>query len=61
MKKTKETLVLQTLTELLKQNLPYVHRARLTAIAIFVLSLFSEGTVNLRKLALSGVAKVKAD
>ena len=28
------------------------HRARLTAIAIFVLSLISETTVNLRKLAL---------
>ena len=61
MKKTKDTSALQTVTELLKQNLPHVHRARLTAIAIFVLSLISEATVNLRKLALSGVAKVKAD
>ena len=61
MKKTKDTSALQTLTELLKQNFPHVHRARLTAIAIFVLSLISEATVNLRKLALSGVATVKAD
>ena len=61
MKKTKDILPLQTLTELLKQNLPHVHRARLTAIAIFVLSLVSEATVNLRKLSLSGIAKVKPD
>ena len=61
MKKTKDIPALQTLTELLKQNLPHVHRARLTAIAIFVLSLLSEATVNLRKLALSGIAEVKVD
>jgi transposase len=61
MKKTKDTLPLQTLTELLKQNLPRVHRARLAAIALFVLSLMSEVTVNLRKLALSGIASVKPD
>ena len=61
MKKTKDISHLQTLTELLKQNLPHVNRARLTGIAIFVLSLISETTVNLRKLALSGIAKVKAD
>lgn len=61
MKKTKDISHLQTLTELLKQNLPQVHRARLTGIAIFVLSLMSEATVNLRKLALSGIVKVKAD
>ena len=52
---------MQKLTELLKQNLPHVHRARLTGIAIFVLSLISEATVNLRKLALSGIAEVKVD
>ncbi len=61
MKKTKDTSALQTLTELLKQNLPQVHRARLTGIAIFVLSLMSEATVNLRKLALGGIVTVKAD
>ena len=61
MKKTKDISPLQTLTELLKENLPHVHRARLTAIAIFVLSLISEATVNLRKLALSGIATVKPD
>ena len=61
MKKTKDISHLQTLTELLKQNLPHVNRARLTGIAIFALSLISETTVNLRKLALSGIAKVKAD
>ena len=38
-----------------------MHRARLTVIAIFVLSLTSEAMVNLQKLALSGVATVKID
>ena len=61
MKKTKDICHLQTLTELLKENLPHVHRARLTAIAIFALSLISEATVNLRKLTLSGITTVKAD
>ena len=38
-----------------------MNRARLTGIAIFALSLISEATVNLRKLALSGIVNVKAD
>ena len=38
-----------------------MHQARLTGIAIFILSLISEATVNLRKLALSGIAEVKID
>lgn len=48
-------------TDLLKQNLPKVHKARLRAVALFVLSLISEATVNLQKLALSGIAGVKPD
>lgn len=52
---------METLTELLKQNLPQLHRARLAAVAIFVLSLISEATVNLQKLSLSGIATVKPD
>lgn len=44
-------------TDLLKQNLPRLHKARLRAVALFVLSLISEATVNLQKLALSGIAK----
>ena len=47
--------------ELLKQNLPEFHKARLRAVAIFVLSLISEATVNLQKLSLSGIVKVKPD
>ena len=46
-------------TDLLKQNLPKVHKARLRAAAIFVLSLISETTVNLQKLALSGLTGTK--
>ena len=61
MKKTKDIPALQTLTDLLKKNLPSVHRARLNAIAIFVLSLISETTVNLRKLSLSGIVTVTPD
>lgn len=38
-----------------------MHKARLRAIALFVLSLISESTVNLQKLALSGFAAVKPD
>ena len=48
-------------TDLLKQNLPKLHQARLRAVAIFVLSLISEATVNLQKLALSGLVAVKPD
>lgn len=48
-------------TDLLKQNLPKVHKARLRAVALFVLSLISEATVNLQKLALSGLATVQPD
>lgn len=48
-------------TDLLKQNLPLFHKARLRAVAIFVLSLISEATVNLQKLSFSGVAKVKPE
>jgi hypothetical protein len=48
-------------TDLLKQNLPEVHKARLRAVALFVLSLISEATVNLQKLALSGLVAVKPD
>ncbi len=61
MKKTKDIPSLQTLTELLKHNLPHVHRARLNAIALFVLSLICQVTVNLRKLSLSGIVDVKPD
>ncbi len=55
MKKTKDTLSEDVFTDLLKQNLPDLHKARLRAVAIFVLSLISEATVNLQKLSLSGV------
>ena len=48
-------------TELLKQNLPNLHKARLKAVALFVLSLISEATVNLQKLALSGLVATKPD
>ena len=61
MKKTKDTTLVETLTQLLKQNLPTVHRARLAGVAVFVLSLISEATVNLQKLSLSGIATVKPD
>lgn len=46
---------------MLKQNLPLFHKARLRAVAIFVLSIISEATVNLQKLSLSGIAKVKPE
>ena len=61
MKKTKDTLSVDVFTDLLKQNLPKVHKARLRAVALFVLSLISEATVNLQKLALSGLASVQPD
>jgi transposase len=62
MKRTKDVLPVDVFTELLKQNLPGLHKARLTAVAIFVLSLISEATVNLQKLSLSGIVdNVKAD
>lgn len=48
-------------TDLLKQNLPLLHKARLRAVAIFVLSIISESTVNLQKLSLSGISKVKSE
>ena len=48
-------------TDLLKQNLPALHKARLRAVALFVLSLISEATVNLQKLALSGLIAAKPD
>ena len=48
-------------TDLLKQNIPGLHKARLRAVALFVLSLISETTVNLQKLALSGLATAKPD
>ena len=60
-KKTKDTLSVDVFTDLLKQNLPKVHKARLRAVALFVLSLISEATVNLQKLALSGLTAVQPD
>ena len=61
MKRTKDVSNVDSFTDLLKQNLPSFHKARLKAVAIFVLSLISEATVNLQKLALSGVVTVKPD
>ena len=61
MKKTKDILSVDVSTDLLKQNLPKVHKARLRAVALFVLSLISEATVNLQKLALSGLTSVQPD
>ncbi len=60
-KKTKDTLPVDVFTDLLKQNLAKVHKARLRAVALFVLSLISEATVNLQKLALSGLTAVQPD
>ena len=38
-----------------------LHKARLRAVALFALSLISEATVNLQKLALSGLIAAKPD
>jgi len=61
MKKTKDALSVDVFTDLLKQNLPKTHKARLRAIALFVLSLISEATVNLQKLALSGLGSARPE